>query len=230
MKDLIIAIDGYSSCGKSSLAREIAQVLEYAYIDTGAMYRAVTFYALQNGMITKESISEEILIQSLNKIDIHFEYNPISNSNDTILNGQNIEEEIRMPEVADKVSQISSISQVRKKLVELQQNMGKNKRIVMDGRDIATVVFPDADIKIFMTADPVVRAERRLAELKEKGVKTSLEDVLSNLKQRDHMDENRSDSPLRKANGAFVIDNTSLSRKEQFDIAIKHIYNFAHEN
>ena len=230
MKDLIIAIDGYSSCGKSSLAREIAQVLEYAYIDTGAMYRAVTFYAIQNVMITQESISEEILTLSLDKIDIYFEYNPSSNSNDTILNGQNIEEEIRMPEVADKVSQISSISQVRKKLVELQQNMGKNKRIVMDGRDIATVVFPDADIKIFMTADPVVRAERRLAELMEKGVNTSLEDVLSNLKQRDHMDENRSDSPLRKANGAFVIDNTSLSRKEQFDIAMKHIYDFAHEN
>lgn len=230
MKDLIIAIDGYSSCGKSSLAREIAQKLRYSYIDTGAMYRAVTYYALQNGFIENETISESALQNALDKINILFEFNSSTFTNDTILNGKNIEEEIRLPEVASKVSQISSISFVRKKLVQLQQQMGIDKRIVMDGRDIGTVVFPEAEIKIFMTADPLIRAKRRWTELQEKGVQTSVEEVLDNLKQRDFMDESRSDSPLKKAENAFIIDNTNLSRKEQLDVAMQHIYAQAHES
>ncbi len=223
MKDIIIAIDGYSSCGKSSLAREIAQSLGYLYIDTGAMYRAVTWFCLNNGIIKDGIIDQKKIEDSLHTINISFQYNPSTGNNETYLNGKNIEEEIRMPEVASHVSPVSALPFIRERMVTLQKEMGKNKRIVMDGRDIGTVVFPDAEVKIFMTADPEVRARRRLAELAEKSVKTTFEEVLANLKERDFIDENREASPLRKASDAYVIDNTNLTRSGQLEEALGYI-------
>jgi CMP/dCMP kinase len=223
MKDIIIAIDGYSSCGKSSLAREIARDLGYIYIDTGAMYRAVTLFCLQNRLIKNEIFDQKKLKELLPGIDIGFRYNSSTGCNETYLNGVNIENEIRMPEVASHVSPLSALPFVRERMVALQKEMGKNKRIVMDGRDIGTVVFPDAEVKIFMTADPEVRARRRLAELEEKNIKTTLGEVLANLKERDFMDENRETSPLRKAGDAYVIDNTSLTRIGQLEEALSYI-------
>jgi len=221
--DLIIAIDGYSSCGKSSLARDIARELGYAYIDTGAMYRAVTWYAMEKGLIEGARIAEEQLEREMSQITINFRFSKETFTNETYLNGKNIEDEIRSPGVASLVSYVSALPFVRSRMVALQQNMGREKRVVMDGRDIGTVVFPEAEVKIFMTADPEVRARRRLAELTEKGISTSFEEVLENLKQRDYLDETRETAPLRKAPGAFVIDNTRLSRKEQLEIAMTYI-------
>jgi CMP/dCMP kinase len=223
MKDIIIAIDGYSSCVKSSLAREIASDLGYIYIDTGAMYRAVTLFCLKNGLIVKGKFDQIKIKESLPEIDISFQYNSTTGCNETYLNGKNIENEIRMPEVASHVSPLSTLPFVRERLVALQKAMGKNKRIVMDGRDIGTVVFPDAEVKIFMTADPEVRARRRLAELAEKNIKTTFEEVLANLKERDFMDENRETSPLRKASDSYVIDNTNLTRNGQLEEALGYI-------
>jgi cytidylate kinase len=221
--DLIIAIDGYSSCGKSSLARDIARELGYAYIDTGAMYRAVTWYALNRGVIAGTVIDEERLKIEMSMITITFRFSAATFTNDTLLNGKNVEEEIRSPLVASLVSHVSALPFVRHRMVALQQEMGKDKRVVMDGRDIGTVVFPDAEVKIFMTADPEVRARRRLAELLGKEIPTSFEEVRENLKQRDYLDENRETAPLRKAAGAFVIDNTRLSRQEQLKVAMDYI-------
>ena len=223
MQDIIIAIDGYSSCGKSSLAREIARKLGYSYIDTGAMYRAVTWYALKNGIINNGNILQSELVKALSSIEIQFRNNPLTLINETYLDGHNIEEEIRMPDVASHVSPVSALAFVRNQMVAMQQEMGKNKRIVMDGRDIGTVVFPEAEVKIFMTADPEVRARRRLAELHEKGIETTLEEVLTNLKERDNMDETRETAPLKKATGAFIIDNTHLSKQGQLGIALQYI-------
>lgn len=223
MKDIIIAIDGYSSCGKSSLAREIALDLGYVYIDTGAMYRAVTWFCLHNGIIENGMIDQKKIEESLHTINISFQYNPSTGNNETCLNGKNIEEEIRMPEVASHVSPVSALPFIRERMVAIQKAMGKNKRIVMDGRDIGTVVFPDAEVKIFMTADPEVRARRRLAELAEKGINTTFEEVLANLKERDFIDENREASPLRKASDAYVIDNTNLTRSGQLEEALSYI-------
>ena len=223
MQKIIIAIDGYSSCGKSSLAREIACDLGYAYIDTGAMYRAVTWFAIQNSMINGDNIQVDDLGKAIEGISIQFRNNPDTRINETFLNGVNVENEIRMPEVASKVSLVSAIPFVRSRLVTLQKEMGKNKGIVKDGRDIGTVVFPDAEVKIFMTADPAVRAKRRLAELEEKGIKTTFGEVLENLKLRDHLDETRETSPLKKAVDAVVIDNTNLTRQGQLEIALNYI-------
>ena len=223
MNEIIVAIDGYSSCGKSSLARDIARRIGYIYIDTGAMYRAVTWFCLNNGIISNGFIDKEKLQRTLNSIDISFKFNAISCSNETMLNGRNIEEEIRMPEVASHVSPVSAIPFVRERMVALQKAMGKNKGIVMDGRDIGTVVFPDAEVKIFMTAEPLVRAKRRHAELIEKGVVTTLEEVLANLAERDHLDETRETSPLKKAVDAFVIDNTNLTKAGQLEKALEYI-------
>lgn len=221
--DIIIAIDGYSSCGKSSLARDIARELGYAYIDTGAMYRAVTWYAMDKGLIDGVCIAGEQLEREMPQISINFCFSADTFTNVTFLNGRNIEDEIRSPGVASLVSYISALPFVRSRMVALQQKMGKDKRVVMDGRDIGTVVFPEAEVKIFMTADPEIRARRRLAELLEKGITTSFEEVLGNLKQRDHLDETRETAPLRKAPGAFVIDNTCLTRKAQLEIAMDYI-------
>lgn len=214
---LIIAIDGHSSCGKSTVAKDLARLLTIAYIDTGAMYRAVTLYALQNNLIKDGKIDEEGLKSSLNDIDIRFRTNLSKGTNDTWLNGKRVEEEIRNLEVSNNVSPVSALGFVRKRLVELQQLMGEKGGVVLDGRDIGTVVFPDADLKIFMTAEPEIRAQRRFDEMKAKGQNPSFEEVLKNVQDRDQMDSTRKESPLKQADDAVVLDNSHLSPKEQLD-------------
>ncbi len=215
MKNIIIAIDGYSSCGKSTLAKDLAKCIQYHYVDTGAMYRAVTLYLLQNHI---DIYHPELVENALQNIQISFEYNKESQSQFTILNGENIENEIRVnPRVAGSVSEVSAISAVRRFLVQQQQAMGKKKGIVMDGRDIGTVVFPDAELKLFVTADPQIRAQRRLEELAEKGQNTTFEEVLANLEKRDLMDSTRADSPLRKADDAIELNNSTLSKEDQLE-------------
>jgi cytidylate kinase len=217
-KDLIIAIDGHSSCGKSTFAKQIALLLGYTYIDSGAMYRAVTLYFLQNNMISGDTIDKNHLNEVLYEITIGFQFNLRTGKSETFLNNENIEEEIRnSADVANNVSNVSKIREVRLKLVEIQRQMGKNKRIVMDGRDIGTVVFPGADIKIFMTADPDVRAQRRYDELVTKGIETTLTEVKNNLMSRDEIDQNRKESPLRKPDDAVVLDNSKLTREGQLE-------------
>jgi cytidylate kinase len=213
---LIIAIDGYSSSGKSTLAKEIAKALEYRYIDSGAMYRAVTLFAIRNNVVKNKIVDEKKLKNILNNININFIYNEDLNHQDIFLNNENVEDEIRKMEVSNTVSLISKFAFVREKMVKLQQEMGNDSQIVMDGRDIGTVVFPDADIKIFMTADVESRAKRRYNELIEKGEDVSYEDIFNNVKERDYLDENRTESPLRKAVDAIELDNSNLSREEQF--------------
>ena len=213
MKKIIIAIDGYSSCGKSTLARQLAKQLNYHYVDTGAMYRAVTLYLFQNQIDVHHP---EMVSEALPQIDISFGFNEATQTQITLLNGENIENEIRInPRVASAVSDVSSISEVRRFLVKQQQTLGQNKGIVMDGRDIGTVVFPQAELKLFITAEPKIRAQRRLDELQEKGQNTTFEEVLANLEKRDHLDTTRADSPLHKAEDAIEIDNSYLSREEQ---------------
>lgn len=207
-KKINIAIDGHSGCGKSTTAKAVAKILGYTYIDTGAMYRAVTLY-FQNLQIDIEN--EEQVNQALKKIEIRFVFHPETSKMHTYLNGQDVEEAIRKPEVAAFVSPVAAISAVRKALVHQQQEMGKMKGVVMDGRDIGTVVFPDAECKFFMTADPDIRAERRVEELKLSGVEASFESVKENLLERDRIDSNRADSPLKKAEGAIVIDTSYIT-------------------
>ncbi len=223
MRDLVIAIDGYSSCGKSTLAKAVATMLGYNYIDSGAMYRAITLYCIRFGIINNSIVNIEKLINNLNNINIKFQINNLTGKSETWLNGENVENEIRKSEVASYVSIVSKIPEVRKKLVLIQRQIGENKRIVMDGRDIGTVVFPNADLKIFMTADPVIRAQRRLLEMNEKSMQTNLNEVINNLKQRDFIDENREISPLRKADDAIVLDNSNLTREEQLDWIMQKI-------
>ncbi|MFT6442567.1 MAG: cytidylate kinase [Salibacteraceae bacterium] len=217
-----IAIDGYSSCGKSTLAKELAQQLDYVFIDSGAMYRAVTLFALQNGIVNGE-LDENKLISRLAEIEIRFEFNTSSGASDVLLNGKNIETEIRKMQVSDYVSPVAAVKEVRLKLVELQQNMGINKGVVMDGRDIGTVVFPNAELKIFMTANNEIRAKRRFEELQSKGEKPSLERVKANLKKRDFIDSNRKADPLRQASDARVLNNSDLSREQQLSLVLKWI-------
>jgi cytidylate kinase len=223
-KKITIAIDGYSSCGKSTLAKALAQKLGYVFIDSGAMYRGVTLFAIQEGIIQQGEVNEQKLLSKLNEISLGFKFNPVSQHSDLYLNNINVEHIIRQPEVASYVSKIAAISQVRAKLVHEQQVMGKSGGIVMDGRDIGTVVFPNAEIKFFVTALPEIRAERRFKELREKGNNTiSLEDVKSNLILRDELDSTRTESPLIKAKDAFLIDTSLLSREEQLDLALQEI-------
>ena len=212
MKKIIIAIDGYSSCGKSTLAKALATALQYTYIDSGAMYRAVTLYFLQRN-IKVENMEE--VTTALKEIEIRFDHN-----NHTLLNGENVEELIRQMHVSNYVSEVAAVTEVRRALVAQQQAMGIHKGIVMDGRDIGTVVFPDAALKLFLTASLEVRAERRYMELLSKGQNTDLEAVKANLQHRDHIDSNRADSPLMQATDAIVIDNTNISREEQFELAM----------
>jgi CMP/dCMP kinase len=214
-KPLIIALDGHSSCGKSSFAREIAQELGYLYVDSGAMYRAVTLFAMRKGWIGNEGVNLKALENELPHIDIDFRHNTLLNKYETFLNGENVEAEIRNMAVSEKVSEISKLKPVRQRLVMLQQKLGERGGIVMDGRDIGTVVYPNADIKIFMTASIEVRAERRFKELKEKGIPGTLEDIRENLAQRDYLDQTREESPLKKANDAIVLDNSHLTPREQ---------------
>ena len=217
MKKIIIAIDGYSACGKSTMAKDLAKMVQYKYIDSGAMYRAITLYCLRNNLFEGDSPNETALKERIDQIRIDFQYNEVSGKSDTYLNGENVEEEIRSMEVAGKVSPVAAIGFVREALVKRQQEMGKDKGIVMDGRDIGTVVFPDAELKIFVTARPEVRAQRRLTELAAKGESLSFEEVLQNLATRDLIDTTRKDGPLRKAEDAVVIDNSDLTIEEQND-------------
>ena len=218
-KKIIIAIDGYSSSGKSTIAKEIAKIIDYKYIDSGAMYRAVTLFALRNNLINPDNhhVNEENLQNLIPRIHINFKYNSEKNRQETYLNNENIEDEIREMNVSNNVSYISKIGFVREKMVRFQQEMGKEKGIVMDGRDIGTVVFPNAELKIFMNAKAEVRAERRFLELKEKNIDVSYEEILENVKKRDHIDETRDESPLKKARDSVELDNSNMNRQEQLD-------------
>ncbi len=221
MKKITIAIDGFSSSGKSTMAKQLAKKIGYVYVDSGAMYRATTLYAIRNGMTDKETgVNTEALINSLPLINISFSITP-EETQHTILNGEDVEKEIRGMEVSGWVSPVAVIPEVRHYLVELQQQYGKDKGIVMDGRDIGTTVFPDAEMKVFVQASPEVRAKRRYDELIEKGTPSDYEAVLANIKERDHIDTTRKESPLRKADDAFVLDNDNLSREEQMDVLVK---------
>lgn len=215
--NIIIAIDGYSSTGKSTTAKAVAKALGYVYIDTGAMYRAVTYLALEKGYASTSGIEVKSLMKALRKSEIKFVYNPELGFSEIYLNGKNIENEIRGIEIANWVSEVAKQSEVRTYLVDLQRKMGKDKGIVMDGRDIGTTVFPEAELKIFMTASEQVRAERRYRELQAKGDNASFEEVLTNIQHRDHIDTTRKESPLRKADDAIVIDNTNLTIEEQVE-------------
>lgn len=220
MKKITIAIDGFSSTGKSTLAKQLAKKLGYAYVDTGAMYRAVTLFAMQNGCVTADFFDKQTLINSLPFINLQFNYNPDLGFAEMYLNDVNVETEIRTIEVSNFVSKIAEVSEVRAKLVQQQQQMGKRKGIVMDGRDIGTVVFPDAELKIFMTASPETRALRRFEELQAKGQDVSFDEVYKNVQERDYIDTHRDDSPLVKADDAIEIDNSNLSREEQFEVVL----------
>jgi len=215
MKKIVVAIDGFSSCGKSTMARDLAVKIGYAYIDSGAMYRAVTLYAWEHGFFRDGRLDGARLEKSMDKIDIAFRVNAATGCTETYLNGTNVEREIRGMEVATHVSAIATLPFVREALVEQQRRMGKEKGIVMDGRDIGTVVFPDAELKIFVTASPEVRAFRRWNELKAKGEAVSLEEVLENVMKRDYQDTTREVAPLRKANDAIELDNTAMTVEEQ---------------
>ncbi|MBA4154409.1 (d)CMP kinase [Flavobacterium sp.] len=226
MNNITIAIDGFSSTGKSTLAKQLAKHLGYVYVDSGAMYRAVTYFAMQNKLVSENYLDKEGLIKKLPEIKLHFQFNPDLGFAEMYMNDVNIENEIRTIEVSRLVSKIAEISEVRAKLVEQQQAMGKNKAVVMDGRDIGTVVFPDAELKLFMTASAHTRAKRRHDELIEKGQHVSYEDVLQNVQERDYIDTHRDDSPLVKAHDAIEIDNSTLTKKEQFDLVLDLIYKF----
>ena len=215
MKKITIAIDGYSSTGKSTVAKALAKALGYVYIDTGAMYRAVTLFAMRKGWISEGSFFKENLVASLDDIHLHFEYNGEKGFAEIYLNDENVEELIRSLEVSKYVSLIAEVKEVRQKLVEQQQNFGRSKAVVMDGRDIGTVVFPFAELKLFMTASPEIRAKRRFEELKENDSTITYEDVYENVVSRDHIDTTREDSPLRKAEDAIELDNSVLTREEQ---------------
>ena len=217
MKKIVIAIDGYSACGKSSTAKKVAASLNYAYIDTGAMYRAVTHYFLENYVnLTNPRAIEE----ALKRIHIEFHHNPKAGQNETYLNGLNVEKEIRQMRVSDKVSEVSALPAVRSCMKELQRKMGKKKGVVMDGRDIGTAVFPDAELKIFMNADFEARAARRQKELLDKKQLVDLEDVKANLAKRDHIDTTREENPLRRAEDAFLIDTTEITLEEQAEMIL----------
>ena len=214
-RKIIIAVDGFSSCGKSTFAKAIAARLGYIFIDTGAMYRAVTLHALAHGAIRSGIVDEEAVVKLLPEISISFRFNPERGASDIYVNGDLVEGKIRTIEVSNCVSQVSAIPEVRQKLVAMQQEMGKRRGVVMDGRDIGTVVFPDAELKLFMTADPRIRAERRHAELAAKGTQITLEEVMQNLRERDHADQTRAISPLRQAEDAIVLDNSHMTVEEQ---------------
>jgi len=222
-KRIIIAIDGHSSCGKSTMAKQLAQKLGYIYIDTGAMYRVVTLVALRKGWMDNKVPDKTKVIDGLKDIKITFKWDGKLGKNTTFLNGENVEEEIRRLEVSENVSPISTIAEVRKEMVLQQRENGKNKGIVMDGRDIGTVVFPDAELKIFMTASPEIRAHRRYKELKEKGLDVSFEEVLANVEGRDKIDSTRKASPLKQADDALVLDNSNLTREEQLEWTINKV-------
>jgi len=215
MKKITIAIDGYSSCGKSTLAKELAKKLSYSYVDTGAMFRAIALYCLRNGLIKEDGTEVYKIKEFLDEITIDFEFNEKKGYGEVTLNGENVEEEIRNLTISNIVTIISGIKEVREKLLILQKALGTDKGVVLDGRDIGTVVFPNAELKVFMTAETKTRATRRLNELKGKGHKVTLEEVEENLRMRDHNDTTREESPLIQAKDAVVIDNTNLTKRDQ---------------
>ena len=216
MKKITIAIDGHSSCGKSTMAKDLAREIGYVYVDTGAMYRSVTLYALRKGLFEDDgSVKTEALEQEMPNIRITFQFNPETGRPDTYLNGEYVEKEIRSLEVSSHVSPIAAIGFVRRALVAQQQQMGKDKGVVMDGRDIGTVVFPDAELKVFVTASAKVRAQRRYDELKAKGMPADFDDILKNVEERDYIDSHREESPLRQAEDAILLDNSDMTIPEQ---------------
>lgn len=217
-KKIIIAIDGFSSCGKSTLAKAMAKALEYVFVDTGAMYRAIALYFLRNNIAFNDTASIEA---ALHAIELRFRYNSVSQKSDMYLNGENVEQEIREMQVSQKVSEVASIAAVRDFAVAQQQAMGIDKGIVMDGRDIGTVVFPNAELKLFVTADPAIRLERRYQELLQTNPAILKKEVAANLQQRDLMDSTRAHSPLKQAGDALVLDNTNLDRAQQFELAMQ---------
>lgn len=218
LKKITIAIDGFSSTGKSTLAKQLAKELGYAYVDTGAMYRAITYFAMKNNWVSDDFLNSTEIIKHLSNVDLDFRFNEKLGFAEMFLNQKNIENEIRTIAVSRCVSKIAEISEVRAMLVKQQQQMGKNKAVVMDGRDIGTVVFPDAELKLFMTATAETRAQRRFDELVEKGQMVTFEEVLQNVQERDYIDTHRDDSPLVKANDAIEVDNSSMSKDEQFNL------------
>jgi cytidylate kinase len=220
LKKLTIAIDGFSSCGKSTLAKDLAKELNYIFVDSGAMYRGIAFFALQNKLIIDGVIHTDLLINRLDEINLEFVYNKEKFESDLLLNGVNISTEIRKPDVAAIVSKIAVLKEVRSKLVSTQQKLGEFGGIIMDGRDIGTVVFPKADIKLFVTADPKIRAERRFKELLLNDLDTSLEDITANLEERDFIDTTREISPLVKADDAIELDNSKLTRESQLQFVL----------
>ena len=225
-KKITIAIDGFSSCGKSTLAKAIAHDLGYIFIDSGAMYRAITLYCYKNKFVDEQYIDEQKIIKSLKNISIHFEYNSYTSKLEVTLNNENIEKEIRNLTISNLVSKVAAIKEVRQKLVTEQQKIGENGGIVMDGRDIGSVVFPNAELKFFVTADPKVRANRRFLELNDPNV--SLKDVAKNLKERDFLDSTREESPLIQTEDAIVIDNSELTQDEQLLLALKYYKDCIH--
>lgn len=222
-RKIIVAIDGHSSCGKSTIARALASRFGYIFIDSGAMYRTVTLFALRNHLVEGGVVNQEKLIEKLPEINIQFRFNPETGKSDAYLNGENVEEEIRQLTVSQNVSPVAAIPEVREKMVSLQQEMGKDKGIVMDGRDIGTVVFPDAELKFFVTASPEIRAKRRFDELLAKGEVVSFDEILKNVQERDFLDSTREVSPLKKANDALLLDNSNMTREEQLDWAIAKV-------
>lgn len=223
MAKITIAIDGYSSCGKSTLAKALANHLNYIYVDSGAMYRAVTLHLMNTGLLKDGHFIRKQVINELNRIHIKFQYNIEQQKSETFLNGENVEKDIRTMEISRQVSAISAIPEVRSKLVGIQQTMGSEGGVVMDGRDIGTVVFPNADVKLFMTASNDIRAERRYLEMKEKGQDLTLDEVKKSIARRDHLDMNREISPLKKADDAIELDNSDLDEEQQFELALKII-------
>ena len=221
-KPIIIAIDGYSSCGKSTLAKALAKKLNYAYIDTGAMYRAVTLYLLRNN-IDWENATNAQLENHLDSINITFKFNEALGFSETYLNGDNIEQEIRGKVVSDAVSEVAQLKVIRQRMVGLQQKSGKEKKLVMDGRDIGTKVFPDAELKIFMTAKPEIRAQRRFKELKGKGEPITIEEIRKNLEKRDHYDTHREENPLTQAEGAIILDNSNIDQEAQLKMVLEWV-------
>ena len=217
MNKITIAIDGYSSTGKSTVAKQLANALGYVYVDSGAMYRAMTLFAMSHNLIDDNNFDFENLISQLDAIKINFKFNKKLGFAEVYLNGENVEKKIRTLEVSKYVSRVATVPEVRQQMVKQQKAFGKEKGVVMDGRDIGTVVFPNAELKLFMTASPEKRAMRRYDELIQRGEKVTFEEVLENVKSRDHIDSTRKDSPLIKAQDAIIIDNTNLSLKEQFD-------------
>lgn len=219
-KQITIAIDGYSSCGKSTLAKQLASKLNYTYVDSGAMYRAITLFAIENGLASKDQVKTEELVSRLSEIDVDLKYDSEAQRVTTFLNGKNVEDEIRTMRVSEVVSYVSIIKEVRAKLRTMQQKLGEKGGVVMDGRDIGTAVFPNAELKIFMTASPEVRAQRRYNELKEKGKNVSLAEVEANLVSRDKEDTSRKENPLIQAEDAVVLDNSDLTPEQQLEMAL----------